>query len=106
MRLKSSKEDTSMSFLFFSAEATSPSGYLLMEAIKPIEKMFLEQFSSKQYTPNLDDITIVFVCFLRSAGTEDWFKDRRYVSHKKRYADIRLKDTSKNSQPIAIKDKI
>ena len=79
-----------MDFLFFSAEATTPSGYLLMELIKPVKRMFYEHFFLKEYTPNLDSVAIIFVCFLRSPGKDDWFKDRRYVSRKNRYADIRL----------------
>jgi len=79
-----------MSFLAYSAEATSPTGYLLMELINPVKRIFDEQFGSKEYCVDLDDIFIVFVCISRASREENFYKDRKYVSRKCRYADMRL----------------
>ena len=76
-----------MAFLGFSAEATSPAGYLLMELIKPIRRNFNECFASKKYSTDLDELFIVFICMSQKMGG---YKDRKYISRKNRYADIRL----------------
>ena len=79
-----------LAFLGFSAEATSPAGYLLISIINPVKKNFLELFGEKEYCPQLDDIFIVFVCTSKEMQADGVYKDRKYVSHKNRYADMRL----------------
>ena len=68
-----------MGFLGFSAEATSPAGYYLMELIKPVRKIFDERFSQKKYTPDLDDVFIVFICFSKEMRGNGNYKDRKYL---------------------------
>lgn len=79
-----------MSFFNYSAEATSPSGYLLMELIKPVKWNFDELFESKNYSSDLDVLFIVFICMSKEMQAIGGYKDRKYVSRKNRYADIRL----------------
>lgn len=80
-----------MRFLSFSAEATTPAGGLLMNLINPIKNLFYESFHNKTYTPDLDEIFIVFVCISNEMHIDGKiYKDRKYISRKNRYADIRL----------------
>ena len=79
-----------MSFLKFSAEAKSPAGYIIMELTRPVERLLNTRFPNKSYCDSLDDIFIVFVCTTREMHTRGFYKDRKYVSHKNRYADYRL----------------
>ena len=76
-----------MDFLGFSAEATSPAGRLLMDITNPLQKMFNQRFKDKIYCTDIDTAFIVFVCFPKE---ECFYKERKYVSHKNRYADMRL----------------
>lgn len=76
-----------MDFLGFSAEAMSPAGRLLMDLTNPVQKMFNQRFKNKIYCTDLDEIFIVFICFPKEAC---FYKERKYVSHKNRYADMRL----------------
>ena len=75
-----------MDFLGFSAEAMSPAGRLLMDLTNPVQKMFNQRFKDKIYCADIDEIFVVFVCF----PEECFYKERKYVSHKNRYADMRL----------------
>lgn len=76
-----------MDFLGFSAEAMSPEGRLLMDLTNPVQKMFNQRFKDKIYCADIDEIFVVFVCFPEE---ECFYKERKYVSHKNRYADMRL----------------
>ena len=58
-----------------------------MELIKPIRYNFSESFASKKYSTDLDELFIVFICMSQEMGG---YKDRKYISRKNRYADIRL----------------
>ncbi len=77
-------------FLFFSAEAKSPAGYLLVQAIHPIELQFNAKYASKYATDRLENITIVFICTDEELLSQGFYNERRYISWKKKYADIRL----------------
>lgn len=79
-----------MPFLGFSAEATAPAGYLLMTLLRPVRELFQEKCSQKKYCSELDSIFIVFVCTSKEMKSDGFYKDRKYVSHKGRYADMRL----------------
>ena len=76
--------------LFFSAEARHPAGKYLMNLIYPIEKEFNKRFSSKYSSDMLNNITIVFVCTDEEMLSNGFYKERRYISWKNKYADIRL----------------
>ncbi len=77
-------------YLFFSAEAKAPAGYQLINIIHPIEKKFNEQFASKYVGDTLENVTIVFVCTDEEMLSGGFYPERRYISWKKKYADIRL----------------
>lgn len=79
-----------MDFLAFSAEAKAPAGFILMNMINPVKKMFNNRFSVKNYCVDLDDIFIVFICTSNEMKQNGVYKERKYVSHKNRYADLRL----------------
>ena len=76
--------------LFFSAEAKSPSGTILMKTIYPIQNSFNEKYSDKYLSDKLKNITIVFICTDESMLLQGFYTERRYISHKNNYADIRL----------------
>ena len=78
------------SYLFFSAEAKAPTGYQLINIIHPIEKKFNEQFASKYTDDTLENVTIVFICTDEEMISRGFYPERRYISWKKKYADIRL----------------
>ena len=76
--------------LFFSAEARHPAGKYLMNLIFPIENEFNEKFSGKYSSDILNNITIVFICTDEEMLSNGFYKERRYISWKNKYADIRL----------------
>lgn len=77
-------------FLFFSAEAKSPAGYHLINLIHPIEISFNKDYSDKYSSAELENITIVFICTDEDMIAQGFYKERKYISHKNKYADIRL----------------
>lgn len=79
-----------MDFLFFSAETEPPAGYYLMQISNPVEKLFNNLHKAAEYTDELDSIGIVFICVSNKSLNNGIGRERKYVSHKKRYADIRL----------------
>lgn len=83
--------DAYMTPFTFSTESESPAAQMIMDNFCLIEKN-MRVTSLAKYTDVLDSIGIIPEClseeFLR---TFDCGKDRKYISWKKRYADIRLR---------------
>ena len=83
--------DAYMTPFTFSTESESPAAQMIMDNFCLIEKN-MRVTSLAKYTDALDSIGIIPEClseeFLR---TFDCGKDRKYISWKKRYADIRLR---------------
>ncbi len=77
-----------MSFLFFSTESLAPTGKAIMDLLHPVELAFNERYSAERYSDALDSIAIIPMC-MTADMRRDW-KERRYVSKKNRYADVRL----------------
>lgn len=77
-------------FLFFSAEAQSPTGKYLMNIYYPVENKFNEIYASKYVNEDLENITIVFICTDESMHERGFYRERSYISHKNKYADMRL----------------
>ena len=77
-------------FLFFSAEARHPAGKYLMNLIYPIEVEFNKRFLNKYSGDKLDSITIIFICADEEMLSLGFYQERRYISWKNKYADIRL----------------
>lgn len=61
-----------------------------MKILVPIEESFNQKYSAARYTKNLNNITIVPICMPASMLADGFGKERKYVTLKKRYADLRL----------------
>ena len=73
----------------FSAETYGPASYLLVRLLNEIDSYLLENNCMiSRYTDDLDSIGIIPVCMPQEMLNR--WKERKYVSKKKRYADIRL----------------
>ena len=79
-----------MSDLFISCDAQAPVSHLIHD----INKLLIERLESNivvsNYTKDIDSIGIIILSF-----TDEWKKwghgkERRYISYKNRFADIRL----------------
>ena len=79
-----------MKYLFFSAEAESPAGYYLMNMWNPVEMAFNAIHVASEYGDHLDSICIVFVCTSEQLLSNGFYPERKYISHKKRFADYRV----------------
>ena len=79
-----------MRYLFFSAEAESPAGYYLMNMWHPVEMAFNAIHVASEYGDHLDSICIVFVCTSEQLLSNGFYPERKYISHKKRFADYRV----------------
>lgn len=80
----------SKSFLFITTEAWRESARIIMDILHPVNNSFAEKYGECNFSDNLDDIGIIPVCLPKNMIEDGSFKERRYVSLKKRYADIRL----------------
>ncbi len=77
--------------LFFSAEAHfTKAGGLIVKVANRVEKKFNEMYTKKYENQELESITIVFVCLTQQMMKEGVLKERNYISHKNKYADMRL----------------
>ena len=79
-----------MRYLIFSAEAESPAGYYLMNMWHPVEMAFNAIHVASEYCDQLDSICIVFVCSSEQVLSNGYYPERKYISHKKRFADYRV----------------
>ena len=80
-----------MGFLFFSSETEPPAGYLIMKMLNPVEIEFNRLHFSNEYCNIIDSICIVFICVSENLEKQGVGKERKYISHKKGYADYRVK---------------
>lgn len=71
-------------FTFFSVEGESPAAVKIMEILNPIQAALNEM--DKRYSSQLDRIAIIPFCI-----SDPTVPERRYVSLKKRGADLRLR---------------
>lgn len=77
-------------FLFFSAEAQNPAGKILMDILLPVERRFMDTYSDVRFSTKLDKISIIPICMEESCLENSFVRERKLVSIKRRYADIRL----------------
>ena len=83
--------DAYMTPFTFSTESESPAAQMIMDNFCLIEKN-MRVTSLAKYTDALDSIGIIPECLSEEfLCTFDCGKDRKYISWKKRYADIRLR---------------
>ena len=85
-----SRQPDLKSFLFFSTESKGSAATQIMRILNPVENFFNQKYRGKKFSENLDDIAIIPVCIPEDMIQDGCLKERRYVSLKKRYADIRL----------------
>lgn len=78
-------------FLFFSTEAKDPAARMIMNILIPIEKNFSEISRALSFSEALDSVGVIPVCVPSEMIRDGFGKERKYVSLKKRYADIRLR---------------
>ena len=78
------------SFLFFSTESKGSVATQIIRILNPVETYFTQKYRGRKFSENLDDIAIIPVCIPEDMIQDGCLKERRYVSLKKRYADIRL----------------
>lgn len=78
------------SFLFFSPITAGAAGMLLGRILTPAEKVFTDRHFGERFSDDLDSFGIIPICMpLGMQGEyEGW--ERRLVSRKGRYADVRL----------------
>lgn len=79
-----------MGYLFFSAEAEAPAGFFIIKILNPIAKRFNDLYNSRRYSDKIDSLCIIAICTSPRLQSEGFYKERKYISLKKRYADIRL----------------
>lgn len=79
-----------MNFLFFSTESEAPAGYFLINILNSLQKEFNKNHFAKDYTSLLDNISIIPICISDKLKQNGGYRERRYITLKKRYADIRL----------------
>lgn len=73
------------SFWFVSFEISGAAGMRLVELLRPVAKVFTDRHFGERFSDNIDDLATIMIC-----QNESIFKERRYISWKKRFADMRL----------------
>ncbi len=73
------------SFWFVSLETCEAAGVQLGNLLFPVEKEFTDRHFGERFSEKLDQLAIIPICM-----PTEILKERRYISWKKRYADIRL----------------
>lgn len=77
--------------IFFSTEAQTPAAELLVYLLREIDSYLLENgYMISRYTNELDEIGIIPICMSKEMIDHGFYKERKYVNKKKRYADLRL----------------
>ena len=79
------------SFLFISVVAWRTAASIIMDILRPVEVTFAQRYGGTVFSEALDQIGVIPLCFpaeMREAP--EIGKERRYVSLKNRYADLRL----------------
>ena len=74
--------------VFFSTEASSPMGHLLMRILKEYEHK-IEKYDIKRYSSNLDFVGIILICMKPNLLAEGFGKERWIVNLARREADLR-----------------
>ena len=77
-------------FLFFSVEAQTPVGPILMDILRPLEQRFHQLYNNTSFSLQLKEIAVIPVCFPEQILQSGEIKERRYVSLKRSSADLRL----------------
>lgn len=75
---------------FFSTEASSPAGPMLINILKEVELSLNRENARDPFSQKLDRIGIIPICMTKELIKNGFGKQRKYVSLKKQFADIRL----------------
>ena len=73
------------SFWFISFEISGAAGMRLVDLMRPVERAFTERHFEERFSDNIDSFATILIC-----QDESIYKERRYISWKKRFADLRL----------------
>ena len=74
--------------IFLSAEASSPTGPMLMRILTEYERR-IENYDIIRYSDNLDSVGIILICMKSSLLTDGFGKERWIVNLARREADLR-----------------
>lgn len=74
--------------IFLSAEASSPTGPMLMRILTEYERR-IENYDISRYSDNLDSVGIILICMKSSLLTDGFGKERWIVNLARREADLR-----------------
>ena len=78
-------------FLFFSTVAWHTSASILMDILRPVENAFALHYGEEVFSEALDQIAVIPLCFpAEMHENPEISRERRYVSLKNRYRDLRL----------------
>lgn len=78
-------------FLFFSTEAYNPAGEIIMSILVPAEKIFYEKYHEVSFSDCIEHIGIIPICLPQPLIEQGAGKIRKYVSLKRKTADVRLR---------------
>lgn len=77
-------------FLFFSVEGETPASSLIIDILHPAENKFHVKYHQTTFSNQLESIAIIPVCISQTMIGNGFGKERKYVSLKNRFADVRL----------------
>ncbi|MCL2048228.1 MAG: Imm44 family immunity protein [Defluviitaleaceae bacterium] len=78
-----------MSYIFITCETNGDVGHILRETFFPFSEKLIG-LNASDYGTEIDSISIVMLCATQDFIDSGWLKERRYISWKNRFADIRL----------------
>ena len=77
--------------IFFSTESQTPAAVIIMRILNKIDSYLLENdYTISRYTTEFNEIAIIPICISEEMIARGFYKERKYISRKKRTADIRL----------------
>jgi hypothetical protein len=78
-----------MSYMFISSETNAGIAYALGRIQREFKNV-TESLKASEYGSDINEIGIIMICATHDLLDEGFLKERKYVSWKKKYADMRL----------------
>jgi len=78
-----------MNYIFISSETNAGIAYALSKVQREFEDV-IENLKALNYGSDINEIGIIMICATHDLLDEGFLKERKYISWKKKYADIRL----------------
>ena len=75
--------------IFLSCEGDNILAPIIINIVRSL-KLYIKSIDISNYTDALDSIGIIINCFNKNDINNGFGKERKYISYKNRYADIRL----------------